>query len=85
MAAKRSEGVVSRKSPTSSVFEEGAGAPRAATPSVAFGDISPQGGDYSPGCLAGSECILRTRRTPHQTSRMATGTDAAVTTSGAKA
>ena len=40
---------------------------------------------YSPGCFAGSECIFRTRRTPHHTSRMATGTEAAVTTSGAKA
>lgn len=44
-----------------------------------------KGRRYSPGCLPGSECIWRTRRTPHQTSRMATGTDAAVTISGAKA
>ncbi|EHH09911.1 hypothetical protein MEA186_21676, partial [Mesorhizobium amorphae CCNWGS0123] len=26
---------------------------------------------YSPGCFAGSECMRRTRRTPHQTSSTA--------------
>ncbi|ESX16770.1 hypothetical protein X767_26745 [Mesorhizobium sp. LSJC264A00] len=39
--AGRPEGVVSHQAPTSFVVAKGASAPRAATPSVAFGDISP--------------------------------------------
>lgn len=42
--AGRPEGVVSHNSPTSSLVAESAGTSRAATPSVTFGDIPPQGG-----------------------------------------
>ena len=38
---------------------------------------------YSPGVLTGSECLLCTLRTIHQTESTATGTEAAVTISGA--
>ncbi|RUW84151.1 hypothetical protein EOA29_10415, partial [Mesorhizobium sp. M1E.F.Ca.ET.063.01.1.1] len=45
MAAQRPEGVVARGAPTPLLVTQGAGASRAATPSVAFGDISPSRGE----------------------------------------
>ncbi|RUU13177.1 N-acetyltransferase [Mesorhizobium sp. USDA-HM6] len=47
MAAQRPEGAVSRRSPTPSVVAEEAGASRAATPSVTFGEISPSRGEIA--------------------------------------
>ncbi|AZO20922.1 hypothetical protein EJ070_09705 [Mesorhizobium sp. M1E.F.Ca.ET.045.02.1.1] len=48
MAAKRPEGVVSHRSPALFSSRKNAGASRAATPSVAFGDISPSRGEIVP-------------------------------------
>ncbi|MET3523369.1 hypothetical protein ABID25_005231 [Mesorhizobium abyssinicae] len=45
MAAKRPEGVVAREAPTLALAGRGAGVLREATPSVAFGDISPTRGE----------------------------------------
>ncbi len=57
MAAQRPEGVVSHRSPALSGLAEGAGASRAATPSVAFGDISPSRGVIARACAVIAESV----------------------------
>ena len=47
IAAKRPEGAVSHQSPAPSFVAQGVGASRPATPSVAFGDISPSRGEIT--------------------------------------